>query len=55
MQYLDDEGGELVAHVQVVVVAAGLAAGVDYSFLGVHLQNGLRVFAVLAKNEPGRR
>jgi hypothetical protein len=41
-----------VAHVEVVVVAARLAAGIDDPLFGVDLQDGLRVLAVLAKNEP---
>ena len=44
-----------MAHVQVVVVAARLAARVDDPLLGVDLQHGLRVLAVLAENEPGTR
>jgi hypothetical protein len=44
-----------VAHVQVVVVAARLAAGVDHALLGVHLQHRLGVLAVLAQNEPAKR
>ena len=50
--YLNNEGCELVAHVEVVVVAARLAAGIDDPLFGVDLQDGLRVLAVLAKNEP---
>ena len=41
-----------MAHVQVVVVAASLAARVDDALLGVDLQHGLGVLAILAENEP---
>ena len=50
--YLNDEGGELVTHVKVVVVAASLAARVDDAPLGVDLQNGLGVLAAFAEDEP---
>ncbi len=46
-----DEGGQLVAHVQGEAVAAGLAGGDDDLLLLLTLQHGLRVVAVLAQDK----
>ena len=46
---LDDEGGELVPHVQGEDVAAGLARGPDHVFL--HLEHGLRVLALFTQHK----
>ena len=53
--YLDDESGQLMAHVQLEGMPTSLAAGPEDASLGLHVDDGLWIVALSAENEPGEQ